>query len=145
MSRFHSLPTGNVYRLTPQLAPSAPWLAPLRPIVPPAGPQVFTESATDGLYLLDYTMKTRLHQQTDTMLLSDTALIQALRQLYALDTIFVSDSRQSLREHRQTDGVYLLDVITKLVLFLLQDNLYLLDTATTEKITGALSFLFTDY
>lgn len=142
--RFHSLSVHQVYRQVPTIAPSRPWLGPLRPVAPAAG-QLFTVEATDGLYLLDYLLKTELHQQTDSLLLGDSAFIQALRQLYAVDQIFTSDSRVMMREHRQSDGVYLLDLITKTVLFLLKDDLYLLDTATTEKIAGALSFLFTDY
>ncbi|MGH7947902.1 MAG: hypothetical protein ACREQF_01590, partial [Candidatus Binataceae bacterium] len=107
-------------------------------------------SATDGMYLYDQMRKEELHQRLegfflrdqglrdiahtehDKMYLLDQVLAQALRQPYALDSIFVRDDRYSDHGKLRQDGIYLNDSRTSARESTLRDGLYLKDYTVKE-------------
>jgi len=109
---------------------------------------------SDGFFVRDERVGQRSHLQQDLMLVVDALFAQALRQSYALDSIFVQDDRQddrlsthgkvrqddllfddartSQRYHQQTDGLLLADVTVKSLLKVLQDGLLIFDQAISS-------------
>lgn len=114
-------------------------------IVGAAGGALNERSATDGMYLFDYHVKSELHQRTegffmrdealrsvghlehDKMLVADQLLSQATRQPYALDTLLLADNRRSAHGRLQYDPLLLGDSRISAQAKTLLDNVLLTD------------------